>query len=61
MKSGYVIYLSIGAIESYIINPSPFGFKTTEDVEEATIYDTAREAYARATQCGLLDWKVGLR
>ncbi len=66
MKLGYVIYMEIGdeygnPFEVYIVNPSSFGFARTDIVEEALTFETAQEAYARATKCGLLDWKVGLR
>jgi hypothetical protein len=62
MKLGYVIFLQApSGYETYIVNPSPFGFATTSDLSEAAIFDTAKAAYERATKCGLSDWKVGLR
>jgi hypothetical protein len=63
MKLGYVIYrISVfSCVEMYVINPSNVTFLETENLDNAAIFDTAREAYERATYCGLLDWKVGLR
>ena len=63
MKLGYVIFrvTQFSKEEMYVINPSLVTFLETEAVEDAAIFDTAREAYERAAYCGLLDWKVGLR
>jgi len=65
MKLGYVIFRVMAGynheMEQYIVNPSPFGFSTTTELEEAAIFDTARAAYERAAKFGLQDWQVGLR
>lgn len=61
MKLGYVLYRKMGDNEMYVVNPSVFAFAESMHVDEALLFETAQLAYERATKCGLLDWKVGLR